>query len=184
MLCWSQLAKGNEVEIELQGPKEIILGSTFNISVDVTNISNFDAANFDILFNPDYISVIDVFNGKINDTEVPVSMWNIVDENKLRVILNLPGIDGVSGDGLLTTIEFNSLKSGSVTLTVDNSVLSNSNASEITATWSNYVVEINSMEEDEKSSEFPLFLIILVIILIVLILIIIYYLVFFKKNKK
>jgi len=185
VIYWSPLVKGNEVGIELHGPKELEVGSTFNISVDVTNISYFDAANFDIIFNPDYITVNNVFNGNINDTEIPVSMWNIIDENKLRVILNLPGIEGVSGDGTLTTIEFNSIKSGSITINVNNSVLSNIEAVEIPANWNEYQINVLSndseTDNDEQLSQFPWTLIILIILVVIAIAII---WIFLKQKKQ
>jgi len=131
ILYWSPLADENRVLIELHGPDEILTGSMFYLSVNVTNISSFDAANFDVIFNEKYLTVIEVYNGNINGKTIPVSMWDIIKKDTLRVILNLPGINGVSGNGTLATIKFKTLSPGTVIINLTNVVLANIDSNQI-----------------------------------------------------
>jgi len=176
MLSWSPSAKENEVLIELQGPNEIKLGSLLNTTINVTNISSFDAANLDIVFNSNYLSVKNVSNGNIDNTIIPVSMWKLIDENTLRIIINLPGVSGINGSGTLAKIQFLTLSTGSLNINIEDIVLSNTKSAKISSKTSSYELSIIPADKDPaKNEKFDLsYMLILMIIVFAIILIALY----------
>lgn len=107
----------------------------FTIQVQVTNIVNFDAANYDITFDPALVSVSTVRAGLIGTTAIPADTWSVVSPGTLRIINNLPGINGVSGSGYLAEIDFTILAAGTVNLGITNGILSDTSAHAIIAKW-------------------------------------------------
>ena len=151
IISWSQIARGEEVIIELLGPSEIDVNSSFNVSLQVTNISSFDAANFDIIFNSKYFRVTNVSDGYLTDSIIPVSMWDLIDQGTLRIIVNIPGLNGVSGSGSLAIIRFTSLSAGTTSINITNMALSNTEALEIPAEWNEYTITILPGENNSHS---------------------------------
>jgi len=107
----------------------------FNVQVQVTNIVNLNAANYDVYFNSALVSVGNVTDGNVSGTDVPIGAWTVVSPGDLRIINAMPGLTGASGSGYLAQIGFNILFSGNVTLSLGNGTLSNTSAVRITAKW-------------------------------------------------
>jgi hypothetical protein len=74
--------------------------------VNIDNVSGFNAANYDVTFNPAVLQVSNVTSGLISGTTIPVDMWSVIAPCKLRVILNVQGIAAVGGLGYLSQIRF------------------------------------------------------------------------------
>ena len=84
---------------------EVVSGA-FNVTIDIYNTVELDSGQFDLLFDPSVVNVTGIDSGSIAGTEVPVDMWRLMEEGRVRVLINLPGATGVSGSGSLATINF------------------------------------------------------------------------------
>ena len=93
------------VELSVKAPKEVGEGSTFEVSIAVEKIKNLNSGKFDLSFDSSVINVTDVADGSLDGTIIPAEMW-IADEGIINVIVDIPGISGVSGSGNLATVRF------------------------------------------------------------------------------
>jgi PKD repeat protein len=135
-------AAGETVSID--APAEVGPGTSFIARVNINSVTNFDACNYDITYNPSVLEVTDVTNGLISTTAVPVGMWDEVASGKIRVIENIPGVSGVTGSGYLAEIHFHVIGTYGSTSTIafSDGTLSAGSATEITATWVGYSVTV------------------------------------------
>ena len=109
MLLPSSSASADGVTVSIDAPAEVDAGTDFIARVDITDVTNFDAANYDITYNSTVLEVTDVTDGIIGDAAIPVDMWGFVPagtQGTIRVIQNIPGLSGVSGSGYLSEIHF------------------------------------------------------------------------------
>jgi len=128
------------VTVSIDAPAEVDGGTDFTARVNITEVTDFDAANYDITYNPLILEVTDVTDGIIGETVIPVDMWDFVPaetQGTIRVIQNVPGLSGVSGSGYLAKIHFHVVGSAGNTsdIILSNGVMSNTTATEIPATW-------------------------------------------------
>ncbi|MEA1907384.1 MAG: cohesin domain-containing protein [Euryarchaeota archaeon] len=93
------------VSVNVSAP-EIASGDTFDITIDIADVSNLDSGQFDLSFDPNVVNVTSVDSGSIDGAEVPIDMWRLMDAGSVRVLFRLPGATGVSGSGSLATISF------------------------------------------------------------------------------
>ncbi|RZN34682.1 MAG: hypothetical protein EF813_09715 [Methanosarcinales archaeon] len=84
---------------------EVVSGA-FEVTIDVENVSDMCAGQFDLLFDPGVVNVLDVGAGNIDGTTVPIAGWNFMDTDRIRVLVNLPGTSVVSGSGCVARIAF------------------------------------------------------------------------------
>jgi hypothetical protein len=128
----------------------------FHVTVNITDVTNFDAAQYDITYDPNIIKVKDVTAGKISETLIPIEEWAYVPANTqgtIRIVNSVPKSPGISGEGYLADIYFMIYKGNPG----DSSVISfiegfgdpegylmigNNEGIEITATWTNSSVTI------------------------------------------
>jgi hypothetical protein len=109
------------------------VSDSFEVQIGIDNVKDIDAAQFDLSFDPDLLTATSVSDGEINGIAVPVLNWNLDpdDPGKLRVVLDLPGVDGVSGSGYLARIGFDPVGDGVSELLLGNVILSDVNAEAI-----------------------------------------------------
>jgi len=128
----------------------------FHVLVKITDVTNFDAAQYDITYDKDVIRIQDVTAGNISGTIIPIEEWGYVPANTqgtVRIVNSVPKAPGVSGEGYLADIYFYIYKGNPG----DSSVISfirgfgdpegylmigNNAGFEITATWTNGSVTI------------------------------------------
>jgi hypothetical protein len=131
----------------------------FHVTVNITDVTNFDAAQYDITYDPDVIRIQDVTAGNISGTIIRIEKWELVPANTqgtVRIASVVPDTafaSGVSGEGYLADIYFYIYKGHPG----DSSVISfirgfgdpkgylmigNNAGFEITATWTNGSVAI------------------------------------------
>lgn len=86
---------------------------TFEVTIDVTEVSDIIGAQFDLTFDPDVINIdntkTDVESGMIDDMELPISSCRLLDDDRIRIIIydaNLIDEGGVSGSGYIAKIIF------------------------------------------------------------------------------
>ncbi len=95
-----------DVNVTINAP-EYVSEDTFEVTMDVTEVTDFDSGQFDLMFDPDVINVVDVTDGNIEDIKISVDMWRHMDDDRVRVIFNADaGAEGVSGYGYVAKIAF------------------------------------------------------------------------------
>ena len=93
------------VELSVNAPEEVGEGSTFEVSIDVEKIKDLNSGKFDLSFDSSVVNVTGVADGSLDGTTIPAEMW-IADEGIINVIVDIPGITGVSGSGNLAKVSF------------------------------------------------------------------------------
>ena len=143
LLATSAAAEDADVNVRVNAPEYVL--DTFEVTIDITNVSDLDGGQFDLTFDHNVIDVLYVEDvkskyGNIDDTEIPVDMCSAMDDGRIRLIFNLPGADGVSGSGCVVKILFEVLGNVGTTSAIDISDdftrrLSDIGADEIPANW-------------------------------------------------
>ncbi len=136
-------AEDADVNVRVNAPEYV--SDTFEVTIDITNVSDMDGGQFDLTFDHNVIDVIDVEDvkskyGNIDDTEIPVDMCSAMDDGRIRLLFNLPGADGVSGSGYVARILFEVVGNVGTTSAIDISEdftrrLSDTGADEIPTNW-------------------------------------------------
>ena len=111
-----------------------MVDSDFDVTIEIKNVVDLDSGQFDLYFDPSAVYVIDIDDGNIDGTTIPIDNWE-ASENKIRVLFNLPGIDGVSGSGSLATIHFKTIVSGDCVMEISDGLLVNTMADAMPASW-------------------------------------------------
>ena len=109
---------------------------TFNATIRIDNVTEFNAGKFDLSFNSSVVNVTEVRKGKIEGEAVSVN-WNFFDSDTVRVLVNMPLGVGANGSGCLAEIEFE-VKGGcseTSTLVLSKGQLVNTEAKEVNAEW-------------------------------------------------
>ncbi len=120
------------------------VGANFTMAVAIDNITDFDAVNFDVVVDPaGTVNMTAVADGNISGTTVPAIGFNPVDggtypgKDAWRVVSNISGTPGVSGNGTFAVLSFNVIGSDGATavITLENGTVSSNTATEIVCTW-------------------------------------------------
>ncbi|MFC2019425.1 IPT/TIG domain-containing protein, partial [Chloroflexota bacterium] len=150
------LANGG-VPVSVNAPPQAAPGADFVASVDIGAVTNFDAGNFDVAFDPTVLEIVDITpgvditNGDIGGTAIPVVQTNIINNGSgpgdlrvVTVVVNVDGTPGVTGSGKLADLNFHVLGSDgdSSVIGLANGVLGDNLAAPIAATWAGYAVNI------------------------------------------
>lgn len=96
------MAQGLQVTVDAP---EKVTGS-FDTSIGVEGITNLDSGQFDLSYDADVLEVTEVKDGNIGGIAIPIEQWVAVDEDTIRVLFNIPGVDGASGSGALAVVSF------------------------------------------------------------------------------
>ena len=125
------------VMVEVNAPEQVKTGETFDVTIDVANITEFNSAQFDLAFDSSVVNVTGVADGGLNSTAIPVSTWEFVDVDTVRVLVSMPIGEGVSGSGNLAKVSFEVVgETGDRSvLDISNGLLANKDAAEILALW-------------------------------------------------
>jgi hypothetical protein len=92
------------VGVRVNAPESV--SGTFEVTIDIEDVTDFDSGQFDLSFDPDVVSFVNVEPGSIDGNEVPIDMWRLMDDGRVRVLFNLKDADGVSGSGYVASIIF------------------------------------------------------------------------------
>jgi len=145
------------VTVSIDAPDTIVKssGRYFHAQVKITNVDNFDAAQYDITYDPDVIKIEDVDAGDISGTEIPIEKWEFIPFNTqgtVRIVNSVPKAPGVSGEGYLADIYFKIMGDpgdSSVISFIEGSgdpegylMIGNNEGIEIPATWTDGSVTI------------------------------------------
>jgi len=143
-----------EVQVTLNAPDEVSPDSNFTVTVDISQVENFDAANYDVSFDNTVLRLDNVTSGEIGSTTIPVDIWNEIGSGTYVIVQNVPGLAGVTGSGYLATWHFHVIGSQtqSTTISLSNGALSNKLAQAIPATWNGDSFNVISDEPDGGGS--------------------------------
>ena len=144
------------VKVEVNAPEMAKAGETFDASIDVDSIADFNAGQFDLSFDSSVVNVTDVANGSLDGETIPVDRWEFVDNNTIRVFLEVPGITGVSGAGNLATISFDVVGMGgdrSVLDISDDGMLGNTEGEAIPTEWMDDEVIVGPVKVEVNAPE-------------------------------
>jgi hypothetical protein len=130
-------------------------GRYFHALINITDVTNFDAAQYDISYDPDVLRIQDITAGDISGTTIPVEDWSYIPANTqgmVRIVNSVPKAPGVSGEGYLADIYFKIMgdpgDSSALSFVeglgdpVGSLIIGNNAGIEITATWTDGSVEI------------------------------------------
>ena len=136
---------GDTVNVTVNAPG--YAEGTFNASIDVDSVTNFNSGQFDLAFDSSVVNVTDVTDGSLDGEAIPVSDWERIDNDTIRVILDVSGIAGVNGSGNLATISFEVVGAtgDKSALDTSNGLLVNTDAEAIPAEWINDEVTVGTM---------------------------------------
>ena len=96
-------AQEEDVSVSVNAP-EFVSGK-FDVTIDIDDVIDLTSGNFELHFDPDVVTALDVKPGSIDDTEVPLDMCRVM-ADKVIVTIKLPDVGLVSGSGYLATIGF------------------------------------------------------------------------------
>ena len=138
------VAAQSAATVSIDAPDEAAADSDFTANIDITEVTDFDACNYDVSFDASVLRLDDITSGEIGSTAIPVDMYNEISSGTYTVVQNAPGIAGVSGSGYLAVLHFHVIGSAgdSSAISLSNGVLSNNLAEEITATWTGDSVSV------------------------------------------
>jgi len=152
-------AQGDEakVTVTVNAPEYVEEGETFEVTIDVDDIKDFNAGMFDLCFDRSVVKVKRVEDGKIDGTEIPIEMSGLVERDTLKVLVNLPEDVRVNGSGYLAKISFKvkGEEGDECTLDIDNGFLggiTDEGLIEIPAEWIDAEITVGAgkKEEEEK----------------------------------
>ena len=125
------------VKVRVNAPEMVNTGETFDVTIDVDNVTDFNSGQFDLSFDSSVVNITEVREGEINGEAVPIFMLDSVDADTVRVLVSMPMGVGVSGSGYLAEVEFEVKgKSGEKSkLGISNGQLADAEAEEIDAEW-------------------------------------------------
>jgi hypothetical protein len=138
------VAATSGVIVTIDAPAGAAPDSDFIVDISISDVADFDACNYDIIFDASVLRLDTVTSGLIGSTEIPVDLYNEVTSGTYRIIQNVPGLAGVTGSGYLAELHFHVTGSigNSSLVSPFNGVLSDITAGEIEATWVEAVVMI------------------------------------------
>lgn len=119
--------------VRLNAPER--MDGDFSVAIDIENVADLDSGQFDLNFDPDTVRVVSVDDGNISGTNISIDDWAAVGENGIRILFNLPGLDGASGSGSLATVHFETIVPGNCAMELSNGLLVDTMADEISASW-------------------------------------------------
>jgi hypothetical protein len=141
-----------EVTVTVNAPEYVEEGETFDVTIEVDTITDFNTGLFDLSFDHKVVEVEDVTDGSIDDIAIPIDMWDNMDMGTIRVLFTVPEATSVNGSGCLAKISF-SVKGDEgdeCALDIENGFLGNTTAEEIVANWIDATIKIGEEEGEEE----------------------------------
>jgi hypothetical protein len=92
-------AAGQGVTVTVNSPAQIKVDNEFAVTLDITQVENFDAALLRIDYDATVIKLDRVDNGDIGGKPIPLAALSETTPGKAAMTLNIPGLEGASGKG-------------------------------------------------------------------------------------
>jgi len=131
------LVAAPEVTVSIDAPDEAAPDSDFTANVNINEVVDFDACNYDVSFDASVLRLDNVTSGLIGSTTIPVDIYNEITPGTYRIVQSVPGLTGATGSGYLAVLHFHVIGSegDSSNISLSNGILANNLAEEIAATW-------------------------------------------------
>jgi len=97
-------AAQEEVEVRVNAPEYV--EHTFNVTINVDNVTGLNSGQFDLSFDSSVVNVTEARDGEIDGEAVPAFDWSFLDADTVRVLVKLSGVEGANGSGYLAEVEF------------------------------------------------------------------------------
>jgi hypothetical protein len=157
-LAFVPVIAAQEVAVRVNAPECVEEKGTFDVTIDVDSVTELTWSEFDLLFDKSVVKVKDVTEGSIDDTEIPIVMWDRVDSDTIKVMTSVPDdkfLEGVSGSGYLAQISFKVKgdEGDDSVLELSNVILGNTSAGEMPATWIDAEIKVGVEEKEEEEEE-------------------------------
>jgi hypothetical protein len=155
LLAGGVAAATSGVTVNIDAPAQASPDSDFTAAISISQVTGFDACNYDVTFDPSVLRLDDVTSGLIGSTTVPVDIYNEISSGTYRVIQNVPGVAGVSGSGYLAELHFHVIGAEGDRSLVgpSNGVLSDITAGEIEAAWVEGIVMVATVGGNTQLGE-------------------------------
>ena len=104
----AEIDPGADVNVTVNAP-EYVSDDTFEVTMDVMGIIDLNSGQFDLIYDPDVVTVLKVEPGNIDDTKIPITGERHFKDDgydRDRVLFRLDDSDCVSGSGYLAKITF------------------------------------------------------------------------------
>ena len=159
------MAQEAKVTVTVNAPEYVGEGETFDVTIDVEDITDFNAGMFRLHFDSSVVKTKEkeVTDGSIDDTEIPITMCSFVDSDTILVMPGLPAETTVSGTGYLAkiTFEVKGAEGDECVIEISDGELiklvktaeETFDGEEIPADWIDAEVIIGVKEEDEEEDE-------------------------------
>jgi hypothetical protein len=133
-----------DVTVSIDAPAEVDAGTSFIVRVNITDVVDFDACDYNITYDPAVFNMTDATAGLIGGSTIPVELWNEFVSGTVSVVENVPGISGVSGSGYLAELHFDSISEYSSTseIVITDGTLGDNTATQIQAIWTGASVDV------------------------------------------
>ena len=130
--------------LTVDAPAEVGEGGPFLARIDVSQVTAFNAATYDVVFDPAVLSLTEVRAGNIGGVAVPVDLWNEAATGTVSVVQDISGLTGASGSGYLSELRFETVGAEGQTSPIDlaNVVLSDTQSANIPVSWTGAAVSI------------------------------------------
>ena len=153
------MAEEDVVTVTVNAPESVEKGESFDVTIGVDSITDFNLGLFDLSFDHKVVEVEDVTDGSIDGTTIPVNNWGFEDRDRIRVFLEVSGVAGVSGSGYLAKINFkvegNEGDECLLGLFLAEGALANNDAEEIKAEVINAIIRVEEKKDDEDIEQSP-----------------------------
>ena len=153
------------ITVTVNAPAYVAEGETFNVTIDIANITDFNSAQFNLAFDSSVLNVTGVTDGSLDGATIPVSTWESVDADTVKVLVSMPIGEGVNGSGYLAKVSFDVVgKTGDRSeLNISGGLLVDKEAEKIPAAWIDdevvigpvsVMVEVNAPERVKTGENF------------------------------
>jgi len=152
VLIPASLAVAQAVQVGVDAPAGVEPGEYFTAQVSISEVTDFDAADFELTFDASVVQIEDITaggditDGLIDTTAIPTVSANEISAGLVKIVANVPGIPGVAGSGYLCQIRFHAIGAtgSSTSINLQNGTLSNKNAELIAASWGETTVNVEA----------------------------------------
>ena len=131
----ASLVQAQGVTVTADAPAEAGVDSDFIVRLDITTVTDFDAASLRVRFDPAIIRLDSITAGDIGGTTIPLAASAEIEPGLWGMLANVPGFPGVDGSGYLLEVHFRALAVGTSTIGLEQYSMSDYLAQEISATW-------------------------------------------------
>ncbi len=144
--------------LSIQPPStSVAAGTTFAVDVNVANVSDLFAFQFDIGFNPSTLAGVSVTEGSFLPSGgstffLPGTIDNTLGTISFNADTLIGAIPGVSGSGMLAILDFSALSAGTSAIDILNVSLLDSTLSPISSTTANGRATVGGQVVPEPSS--------------------------------